>query len=222
MRAAERRGGKPGVTDGERKEQDPFAEPSALLRESDPGDVAERAGIPWDGREFRVGFLRWNLYVSHPELSFRAPDFLNTFVIKLLTLIYLARAEAVPPANRWVPYRELKDGLFYTKSFQDTVEDRLLRRFAGDLEGLRQAGLELGGRLVEQGDLGMVLQTFPRLPLLFILWRGDEEFEPSARILFDASATSYLNAFELRMLCGEVVGRLINVADGRLKLPPPE
>ncbi|MDI6874661.1 DUF3786 domain-containing protein [Candidatus Solincola sp.] len=206
----------------ERKEQDPFAEPSVLLRESHAGDIAERAGVPWDGREFKVSFLRWNLYVSHPELSFRAPDFLNTFVIRLLTLLYLAHARAVPLANRWVPYRELKDGLFYTKSFQDTVEDRLLRRFAEDLDGLREAGLELGARLVEQGDLGMVLQTFPRLPLLFILWRGDEEFEPSARILFDASATCYFNAFELRMLCGEVVGRLINVADGRLKVPPPE
>ncbi len=210
------------ASDGGRKEQDPFAEPSAILRESDPGDVAERAGVPWDGREFRIGFMRWNLYVSHPELSFRAPDFLNTFVIRLLAILYLAHARAVPPANRWVPYRELKDGLFYTKSFQDTVEDRLLHRFARDLEGLRESGLALGGRLVEQGDLGMVIPTFPRVPLLFILWRGDEEFEPSARILFDASATSYLNAFELRMLCGEIVARLIGLADGRLRLPPDE
>lgn len=209
------------MADGEKKEQDPFSEPSAVLRRSRPGDVAERAGVPWDGKEFKVGFLRWDLYVSHPDLSFRAPEFLNTFVVKLLTLLYLAHAKAVPPANRWVPYRELKDGLFYAKSFQDTVEDRLLRRFAEDLEGMREAGLELGGRVVEQGDLGLVLQTFPRLPLLFIIWQGDEEFEPSARILFDASATHYLNAFELRMLCGEVVGRLINVADGRLRVPPP-
>lgn len=206
----------------EKKDQDPFAEPSAELRRSDPGDIAERVGVPWDGKEFRISFLRWNIHVTHPELSFRAPDFLNTFVIKLLTLLYLAHARAVPPANRWVPYRELQDGLFYAKSFADTVEDRLLRRFGEDLEGLREAGVTLGARMVEQGDLGLVLHTFPRLPLLFIAWQGDEEFEPSARILFDASATCYLNAFELRMLCGEIVGRLIAVADGRLELPPEE
>lgn len=204
------------------KTQDPFAEPSRLLRECAAGDIAERAGVPWDGREFQLSFLRWTLYISHPELSFRAPDFLNTFVVKLLATLYLANARAAPLANRWVPYRELKDGLFYTKSFSDTVEDRLCRRFAGDLEGLRRAGLELGGRVVEQGDLGMIINTFPRLPLLLILWCGDEEFEPSARILFDASATNYLNAFELRMLCGEVVNRLVNIADGRLRVPPPD
>ncbi len=204
------------------RSQDPFAEPSRILRESDPVEIAERVGVPWDGREFRLAFMRWSLQVSHPELGFRAPDFLNNYVVKLLAVIYLARARAVPLDNRWVPYRELKDGLFYTKSFSDTVEDRLCRRFGGDLEAMRRAATELGGRVVEQGDLGVVINTFPRLPLLFILWRGDEEFEPSARILFDASATNYLNAFELRMLCGEVVGRLVNVADGRLQVPPPD
>lgn len=75
---------------------------------------------------------------------------------------------------------------------------------------------------MDQGDLGMVINTFPRLPLLFIIWRGDEEFAPNARILFDVSATAYLNAFELRMLCGEVVNRLIRIADGGLQVPLPE
>lgn len=208
--------------DTESRSQDPFAEPSRILRQSEAADIAERAGVPWEGGEFRLGFMRWNLYISHPDLNFRAPDFLNTFVVKLLALLYLANARAEPLANRWVPYRELKDGLFYVKTFAETVEDRLCRRFGEDSEALREACLELGGREVDQGDLGMVLNTFPRLPLLLILWRGDEEFPPNVRILFDSSATNYLNAFELRMLCGEVVTRLINLADGRLKLPPPE
>lgn len=210
------------MEDGERgKAQDPFAEPSGALRDGDPADIAERAGISFEGGEFRLSFMRWNIYVSHPDLSFRAPEFLDTYVIKLLAVLYMANARATPLANQWVPYRELKDGLFYTKSFSDTVEERVCRRFGNDLEALREACEKLGGREVDQGDLGMVVNTFPRLPLLFIIWRGDEEFEANARILFDASATSYLNAFELRMLCGEVLNRLIRIADGKLEVPPP-
>ena len=180
--------------------QDPFAEPGALLAAGDPAEIAERAGISFEAGEFRLPFLRWSIFVSHPGLAFRAPPFLDTYVIKLLSLLYMANARAVPLANRWVPYRELKDGRFYAKSFEDTVEERLCGRFGDDIEALRAACESLGGREVEQGDLGMVLDTFPRLPLLFIVWRGDEEFPPNARILFDASATSCLNAFELRML----------------------
>lgn len=199
--------------------QDPFAEPSKVLRESDPADIAERAGVPFENGEFRLSFMAWDLHLSHPDLEFRAPPFLNTFVVKLLALLYLADAEAVPLANHWVPYRELRDGLFYSKSFTDTVEDRICRRFGDDLEGLQAACVRLGGREVDQGDLGMVIDTFARLPILIIVWRGDDEFQPNARILFDASATNYLNAFELRMLCGEVVGRLIRMADGGQEVP---
>jgi hypothetical protein len=202
--------------------KDPFAEPSKAIRDRDPAETAERVGILFENGRFRLSFMRWDLYISHPELDLDGPDFLNTYVIRLLAVLYMAAAEAVPLANQWVPYRELKDGLFYAKSFSDTVEDRICRRFGEDMEGMRTACEALGGREVDQGDLGMVVDTFPRLPLLFILWQGDEEFAPNARILFDMSATAYLNAFELRMLCGEVANRLIRIADGKLEVPPPD
>jgi Domain of unknown function (DUF3786) len=208
------------LMEGEEKAtKDPFAEPGQILKASDPWEVAERASVPFEENRFKVSLMLWDLYISHPDLDLEAPKFLDTYVIKLLTVIYLAKGEATVPANQWVPYRELKDGLFYAKSFGDTVEERVCRRFGEDLEGMRKACLALGGREVDQGDLGMVINTFPRLPLLLILWRGDEEFGPNARILFDASATHYFNAFELRMLCGEIVNRLIRIADGTLELP---
>jgi hypothetical protein len=210
------------MVEDEPRTQDPFAEPSRTLKARSAEEIAEKTGIPYGDGEFRLAIMRWEMRISHPELSFQAPAFLDTYVVKLLVVLYMANANAVPLANQWVPYRELKDGLFYTKSFSDTVEDRVCRRFGDDLEGMRAACIKLGGREVDQGDLGMVINTFPRLPLLFIIWRGDEEFAPNARILFDVSATSYLNAFELRMLCGEVVNRLIRIADGGLEVPPPE
>jgi len=204
------------------KAQNPFEEPSNTLRESAPEDIAERVSIPFENGEFKLSIMRWEIYITHPDLTFRVPEFLDTYVIKLLAILYMANAGATPIANQWVPYRELKDGLFYTKSFTDTVEERVCRRFGDELEDMRVACEALGGREVDQGDLGMVVNTFPRLPLLFIIWRGDEEFPPNARILFDVSATAYLNAFELRMLCGEVVNRLIRIADGKLEVPPPD
>ncbi|OFW60376.1 MAG: hypothetical protein A2Y75_08445 [Candidatus Solincola sediminis] len=204
----------------DRTAKDPFAEPSQVLKSSDAPEVAGRASVPFEDGKFKISLMLWDMYISHPDLDFTAPKFLDTYVVKLLAVIYLANAQATPLSNQWVPYRELKDGLFYAKSFTDTVEERISRRFGTDIEGMKEACLALGGREVSQGDLGLVINTFPRLPLLFIIWRGDDEFEANARILFDASATNYLNAFELRMLCGEIVNRLIRMADGALELPP--
>lgn len=198
---------------------DPFTEPSRILRERDPEEIAETAGLAFEGGCIRLPIYRWEVFISHPDLRFTGPPFLTSYVMRLLSVIYLCKARARPLANQWVPYRELKDGLFYVKSFQETVEERILARFSQDLEGLRRAALLLGGREVGQGDLGVVINTFPRLPLLLIVWKGDEEFPSSARFLFDRSADVYLNAFELRMLCGEVAGHLIKLADGQLEIP---
>jgi hypothetical protein len=196
----------------------PFDEPRNYLLSSDPEEVASLAGVIYSPGVFEIPFMRWTFRLTYPGLEFQMPRFLETFTIKLLTMLYLYRSKGVLLANQWVPYRELPDGLFYAKSFNETVESRVKDRFGDDLEGLARAAEQLGGRRVDQGDLGLVLQVYPRISLLFILWRGDEEFPASANILFDAHATSYLNVFELRMLSGEVVSRLVNLADGRLKL----
>ncbi len=197
----------------------PFAEPTRILRERDPEEIAETAGLKYTDGYIRLPVYKWELSVSHPDLQIGGPSFLTSYVMRLLSLIYLSKARAKPLSNQWIPYRELKDGLFYVKSFQETVEERIVARFSKDLETLRRAAILLGGREVEQGDMGVVIPTFPRLPLLLIMWKGDEEFSSSARFLFDRSADTYLNAFELRMLCGEVTGHLIKIADGRLEVP---
>lgn len=196
----------------------PFEEPSRYLVGHDPGDVAEKAGVDFKDGAFEIPFLRWKISLSHPALSFEMPDFLNTFTVKLLTLLYLSRADGVPMANQWVPYRELPDGLFYSKSFADTVEERFKDRFDGDMASLVEAGTSLGCTTVSQGDAGLVFNTFPRISLLLIYWQADEEFPASASILFDASASHYLNVFELKMLASEVVTRIISIANGKLSV----
>lgn len=196
--------------------ENPFDEPSRYLLAHEPDEVAEKAGVDFSDGKFHVPFLRWNIDVSHPELVFDMPGFLDTFTVRLLSLFYLRRADGVPLSNHWVPYRELPDGLFYSKSFAETVEDRLKSRFAGDLDGLRRAGESLGCTFVDQGDAGLKFSTFPRINLLAIIWDADEEFPASSNILFDASANHYLNVFELKMLASEVVTRLISIANGKL------
>ncbi len=191
----------------------PFEEPSRYLLKSDPQDIAMKAGVEFEDGLFKIDFIKWKIQITYPDLEFHLPEAIDTFTVKLLTLLYLSRSTGVPPANQWVPYRELKDGLFYARSFNQTVERKLEIRFGNDPESLRAAGRALGCREVEQGDVGLILRIYPRISLLIILWVGDEEFPASASVLFDANATDYLNVFELRMLAGEVVNRLSRHAD---------
>ena len=44
-----------------------------------------------------------------------------------MILYYLSYADGTPLADRWIGYRELPDGTFYSQAFQGYSGDRLAR-----------------------------------------------------------------------------------------------
>jgi hypothetical protein len=55
----------------------------------------------------------------------------------------------------------------------------------------------------------VVITALPRVPIAFLLWDGDEELPPDARILFDASVPAYLSTEDAVVLAQQAVFRLI-------------
>ena len=62
----------------------------------------------------------------------------------------------------------------------------------------------------ETGDASFRIQVFPRLPMQYVLWEGDEEFSPSVQVLFDASVDHYLSLEDIVVLGQVGSGRLIH------------
>jgi len=56
---------------------------------------------------------------------------------------------------------------------------------------------------VEQGDIGIVVEAFAKVPAMITLWRKDEEFSPEANMLFDKSITG--------IFCTEDIAVLANI-----------
>jgi hypothetical protein len=59
------------------------------------------------------------------------------------------------------------------------------------------------------GDISYEIPVFPRLRLLYILWRGDEEFPANGTILFDRYANAYLHTEDFAFIAGMTVGALL-------------
>lgn len=53
---------------------------------------------------------------------------------------------------------------------------------------------------MNHGDEGVKISAFPRIPITFILWRGDDEFSPKANVIFDATIASYLSTEDILVL----------------------
>ena len=52
----------------------------------------------------------------------------------------------------------------------------------------------------------------PRVPVTLVVWAGDDEFEPTAKILFDHSIPHYLTTEDIAWVSGMIVYRLMRLA----------
>jgi len=82
--------------------------------------------------------------------------------------------------------------------------ENLLARFGKDPTALRLAATRLGGADAALADAAVRLQPFPRIPLYYLLWVGDNEFPPRIEVLFDRSIEAYLPADAIWALVNRV------------------
>jgi hypothetical protein len=127
--------------------------------------------------------------------------------VQVFLYIYATRANGNPPAGRWVAFRELPNTVSKSKNFEAAAEE-VARAFDGREEELRRAALSLGGREVPFGsaDLALCFQALPRIELLLLYWRAEEEFGARAALLVDAGILDYLDQ-EAIVFLAEAVSR---------------
>jgi hypothetical protein len=117
--------------------------------------------------------------------------------IAIVLMHYLLTADGTPPADRWLAFRDLPDGMFYAQAFAGHAEGEIARKFGADVPGFRQAAASLGGQPLDLADASFRFQALPRLAVAVLLWAGDDEFPAQARVLFDAHAGRYLPTEDL-------------------------
>jgi len=134
--------------------------------------------------------------------------------LAILLLLYLTEADGRPLEDRWIAFEQISGGAGYSGSFRGRVVGPLLRTFGQRPEGLPPAAAGLDGSSLEMGDAAVALAALPRVPIAFVLWSGDDEFAPSASVVFDASIEGYLDAEAATVLAELATRRMIEAAEG--------
>ena len=114
-------------------------------------------------------------------------------LLELLSLVYLLRAGPEGLSNEMVSAQQLKTSHFFQGPHALNV-DPLIRRFGCDLTGFKRSAGSIGGEPLDLADASVRILTFPKVPLYYLLWAGDEEFAPRLSVLFDRSIESHLSA----------------------------
>ncbi|MCB9159637.1 MAG: DUF3786 domain-containing protein [Caldilineaceae bacterium] len=113
------------------------------------------------------------------------------------------------PAQRWIAFRELPDGWLYQQAFQGYTGHVLVQQFGDDTAALAAGCHATGGVPLEVGDCGFAFRVLPAVALAVVYWRGDDEFAPEARVLFDAAAPHYLSTDGLAILGSHLVRQVL-------------
>ena len=142
-------------------------------------------------------FFAQKCYVHPPEFEVAIGGEVVSPCDRVLVLRYLAAAPDRPLSGQWMAFNEAPGGDLYLPTFRARSSIRLERAFGTHPERLVGAAASLGGSPTEHGDVSAAVPVFPRLPVLVVLWRGDEEFTPSANLLFDRTATGYLSTEDM-------------------------
>ncbi len=134
---------------------------------------------------------------------------INDMLFELVTLVYLNNANSLHPMGKdIVCVQDLREGHFF-RGVHELKTDPLLDRYGNDSESFKIAAERLGGKSKDMADIAYMLLPFPRIPVYFLLWKGDEEFKPRMSILFDRSIEDYFEADAIWGIANMVSGRLL-------------
>lgn len=96
----------------------------------------------------------------------------------------------------------------YYSVFEDRVHQSFLALFGREPSLFPEASTALEGEKVDFGDIAFKFMVLPRVPINFILHKGDGEFPPACKVLFDSSISDYLPTEDIVIICEDTVREL--------------
>lgn len=167
----------------------------------------QRFTVPCLGQKYGISYPAGHVTVNNDQSE--AP-----LITAILLLHYLSHSTGTALSQNWISYKDLPGGSLYLEPFKKRAVIPFAKKFGGSPDNFILAAEKLGGEKAQHGDLSYIIPALPRVPLLYILWQGDEEFPPNATILFDGCADSYLHTEDYAILAGMTVGAMLSALRG--------
>ena len=189
------------------KEEVPFSFYEEKFRALQPENVLNRlSGVTWDGKGFTLTLLGRDFAISHPDYAIRALDggTLPPLPTQTFLLRYLLESRDVAWKGEWKTFREMPWGEMYITPYTGRVLTRAAFTLGTRIGKFRTAGEKMGAEPVPHGDAGFRFTLVGGYEMQILVWEGDEEFPPSAQVLYsDNFAEGF--AAEDRVVAGDIL-----------------
>jgi len=202
------------------KDQEPIErradELRAELLKSDHHQLAFVTNTSYKEESGKAGFFEFPFWGNPVQLScedFIARDTVSNKALppihQATILYYFYSSKGSPPAGSWISFSELEDGQFYNKAFLGYTANKLLQHFSTNYQAFDDGCQALCGEKTSFGDGAFRFQILPRVAILAVYWKGDDEFPPSYKILFEDTADYHLPTDVCAILASMLTGKLM-------------
>jgi hypothetical protein len=192
------------------------------LSEKDPEVIANLSGavIKRDEQEVNALLLRFlnrDMNISWPDMEFSyegtdedVPIQQQVLVLNYLNGAYNSNGAAI--TGEWTSFQDMPDGRFYMDAFIKRAKEPLIKTFGNNPRRMLDLATDaFGASPLDFGDYSVVVKALPLVPVVLIMWEGDEEFPAEGNILFDKNISMILSAEDMAWLAGMVVYPLVGM-----------
>jgi hypothetical protein len=178
------------------------------LTDSNIQDLAEGAGATFHNGEISLPHFDRRIVIDITTGSMRIGAEDLTTSDRILALHYLLGCDRHRPTGNLISFAQAPGGEVYYSAFKKRSIDRLAEIFGDAPERLIKFGSLLGGEPLTMATAAVKLSFYPMLPVVVLIWQGDDEVAPAANLLFDESVTRILATEDLAVVASSVVTRL--------------
>ena len=188
------------------KEEVPFAHYCERFAALDPQEAAARTGTPFENGAFCLTLLGHPYRITHPEFSISGEGgkALKSLTAQTFLMRWLLEGKQTAGSRDFLTFREMPWGELYIQPFTGRVLQRAAFSFGTRLEAFRAACTAMGGLPLQAGDAGFEFTLLGNYRLRMLLWAGDDEFPPSAQLLYSANFVDGFAA-EDRVVAGDLL-----------------
>lgn len=200
----------------EPEQVDPSLWEELLAKSAD--DVCRRANVFFNETtgSYEIPFFSTTLICSPANRTIEFKESLPynrvDFELALVVLHYLLHAAPQNPTGKWVGEKDIPGGNVFFYGPHQLPTRPLEELFQVDMEYFDRAASILGGLREERGDRAYVFRVFPKVPVMLVFWKGDEEFEPKVNFRFDETIIRHFPVLDQIFALSYVVYRHVMAA----------
>lgn len=163
----------------------------------EPGSVCSRLGCRWEageasyrvqfwGGEYRIDLDRKRVSCDGPDPA-GSPELLGIFLVNCLL-----QASGAVAGTDWISEKDLAGGTGFFRGPHRLPTELITDRFANDLGAFGERCRQLGGSRLDLADCSFAFRAAPWSAFAVLYWRGDDDFPPESRILYDRGSVTSL------------------------------